>query len=60
MSLPTISAGEVDDIRRRAIRTFYLRPSQILKLLRLMKWKAVWRSIGGAVKFIKGQVKRER
>jgi len=53
MSLPTISAHEVDDIRKTAIRTFYLRPSQILKLLRLMKWKALRRSIAGAVKLIK-------
>ncbi len=54
MTLPTISAREVEEIRRTAIRTFYLRPSQILKLLRLMRWKALWRSIQGAVKFIKG------
>lgn len=53
MSLPTISAREVEDIRKRAIRTFYMRPSRVLKLLKLMKWKALWRSIPGALKFIK-------
>lgn len=53
MTLPAISADEVDDIRKRAVRTFYMRPSRILKLLKLMRWRSVGKSIPAVLRFIK-------
>ncbi|MBF0557889.1 MAG: radical SAM protein [Nitrospirae bacterium] len=54
MSLPTISTGEVEAIRKEAVRTFYMRPSRVLKLLKLMRWKSLLKSLPAALKFIKG------
>src|SRR5208283_543116 len=54
MSLPTISARQVEEIRKKAARIFYTRPSRVLKLLKLMRLKVLLKSLPAAVKFTKG------
>ncbi|MBF0556297.1 MAG: radical SAM protein [Nitrospirae bacterium] len=60
MSLDTITRDEVEAIRARAVREFYLRPRIILGILRLTSFRHIGKTLLSAIKFfspVKSKVK---